>query len=74
MSLNGCYLRSIPRNALRSIAGFTPNGQVYELDRAAVTPPEELQKLIFPDVEFWLHRQYNGDDEAGLATVGFLKL
>jgi hypothetical protein len=73
-ALDGCYLWSLPRNALHSIAGFTPIGHVYELDCAAVTPPEDLQKLSFPDVEFWLNRQYNGDVEANLATVGFLNL
>ena len=72
-ALDGCYLRSLPRKALRSMAGFTPNGSIYELDRAVLSPPEELQQMIFPDVEYWLRRQYEGLDEKNLATVGFLK-
>jgi hypothetical protein len=29
--------------------------------------------MIFPDVEYWLGRQYDSSDEKNLATVGFLK-
>jgi hypothetical protein len=67
--LDWCYLRSLPRKVLCSMAGFTPNGNIYDLDRAALSPPEELQRMIFPDVEYWPGRQYDSSDEKNLAMV-----
>jgi hypothetical protein len=45
------------------MAGFSPSGHIYELERDALTPPEELQRMIFPYVDNWLLRQYHGLDE-----------
>jgi hypothetical protein len=72
-ALEGCYLQSLPRKALRTMAGFSPSGHIYELECAALTPAEELQWMIFPDIDYWLLRQYHGLDEQNLATIGFLK-
>jgi hypothetical protein len=45
------------------MAGFPPSGHIYELDHAVVTPVEELQCMIFPEVVYWLKRQLEGVDE-----------
>jgi hypothetical protein len=72
-ALEGCYLQSLPRKALRTMAGFSPSGHIYELDHAALTPVEELQWMIFPDADNLLLRQSEGLDVQNSATIGFLK-
>jgi hypothetical protein len=44
----GCYLNSLPRKFMRSMAGHPLQPGCFEIDRAAVTPPDELLQLIWP--------------------------
>ena len=51
-ALTGAYLaKSLPLEALRTLAGFPPRSGSYYLPRASATPPEELQRTIFPFLE-----------------------
>ncbi|CAO3600435.1 unnamed protein product [Absidia cylindrospora] len=71
----GCYLNSLPKQAMRSLAGFYHQqpGSFY-LKRAAIDPPEELKKQIFPDVEKWLAK-YDADTiEPSIAGHNFLDM
>ena len=58
-ALEGCYLTALPREAMRSLAGFPP-GSSYYLPRAAVLPEEALLEKVFPDVDRWLQAQETG--------------
>jgi hypothetical protein len=72
-AMDGCYLRSLPRQALRGMAGFPPDSTIYELERGAIVPSEDLQKQFFPEVDEWIVRQESGVDQKNLASIGFLK-
>ncbi|CEP12537.1 hypothetical protein [Parasitella parasitica] len=53
----GCYISSLPLDAMKSLAGFATNRLMnYFLPRAVIAPPEELLAQIFPDVEYWLSK------------------
>jgi hypothetical protein len=47
----GCYLNSLPRKFMRSMAGHPLQPGCFEIDRAAVTPPDELLQLIWPELD-----------------------
>jgi hypothetical protein len=71
----GCYLNNLPKQAIRSLAGFYANGSgTYYLPRAALDPPEELKKQIFPDVEKWLDAFRNKTVQKDTAGPNFLNL
>ena len=54
-TLTSCYLTHIPREFVRSMAGFNPSGGgVYYLPRARVEPPESLLQAVWPWVDQWL--------------------
>jgi hypothetical protein len=46
--LTNAYLSQLPRDFMRKVAGHVHQGR-YFVDRAQVTPPEELLCQIFPD-------------------------
>lgn len=49
------YRSHLPRQFLRSMAGFQPGGLgSFFLERAEVTPPESLTRAIWPWVDDWL--------------------
>jgi hypothetical protein len=72
----GCYISSLPVEAMKCLAGFPPHQGNYFLSRAAVVPPKDLQVLVFPDVEFWKEKFDNNDgvqeDIAGPTFLGLL--
>jgi hypothetical protein len=43
----GCYISSLPVEAMKSLAGFPPHKGNCFLSRAAVVPPKDLQVLVF---------------------------
>jgi hypothetical protein len=43
-AMEGCYLTTLPRGAMRALAGFNPQGGMFYLERASINPPEELKK------------------------------
>jgi len=60
-AMEGCYLTTLPRGAMRALAGFNPQGGMLYLERASINPPEELKKLIFPEVDEWIQKNETGD-------------
>jgi hypothetical protein len=72
-SLDTCYLTNLPREILRTSAGFSPILGSYFLKRDSFQPPLELQRLIFPEIEYWLNHQQQ-TSQPNLAAVGFLNL
>lgn len=68
------YLKTMPKEAMRALAGFHPEGGDFFIDRAAVDPPPALKALIFPDIEEW--EQYFSTcppQERSLAATGFIR-
>lgn len=50
----GCYLiNSLPKSAMRRLAGYITKPGSYCLARAALDPRKELQVSVFPDVDQW---------------------
>jgi hypothetical protein len=72
-SLDSSYLINLPREILRTTAGFSPMQGSYFLKRDILQPPESLQKQIFPEADHWLHFQQTCK-EPNLAAGGFLNL
>jgi hypothetical protein len=76
-----CYLTSLPRETMRTLARFPKDRGHFYIPRAAVEPPESLQEQIFPEVTHWatvhgLFGESVGDPtvEHSIATDGFLML
>jgi Centromere DNA-binding protein complex CBF3 subunit, domain 2/Transcriptional activator of glycolytic enzymes len=88
-ALSGCYLSHIPRDFVRSTAGFASGGQGdYFVPRAMVQPPLSLVEALWPWVDQWLgwfhgnlpspdaavdEEEYD-DDKCDKAGQGFLRL
>ena len=49
----GCYLNSLPREFMGSMAGHPSQIGCFEIRRAAITPPPELLSLIWPELDAW---------------------
>lgn len=49
----GCYLNSLPREFMRSMAGHPSQMGCFEIRRAAIAPPPELLSLIWPGLDAW---------------------
>ncbi|RLN80271.1 hypothetical protein BBJ28_00022176 [Nothophytophthora sp. Chile5] len=66
---------TVPMDAIRSAAGFSTEDDAALLPRAAVAPPEDLQKQLFPQIEEWSPRLDSRNAETqDMAAVGFCKL
>ncbi|POM71737.1 Hypothetical protein PHPALM_11653 [Phytophthora palmivora] len=70
-AMEGCYLTALPREAMRSLAGFPPDRRTFCLDRASLSLPENLQREIF--VENYMSA-YMQQSAPHIATGGFLNL
>jgi len=68
--MEGCYLTALPRGALRTMAGFAPDGGSYYISRSNCIPSQSLQEKIFPWLSSWNDVEY----EKTLAVEGFLNL
>uniref|UniRef100_A0A093XJK8 High-osmolarity-induced transcription protein 1 n=1 Tax=Talaromyces marneffei PM1 TaxID=1077442 RepID=A0A093XJK8_TALMA len=54
-AMSNCYLAALPRDFLRTMAGFRPGDHKnYYLPRATITPPESLVRALWPWVDAWL--------------------
>ncbi len=52
----GCYLNSLPRKYMRTMAGHPAQMGCFEIGRAAVTPPDTLLLMIWPELDAWKDR------------------
>ena len=73
-SMENCYLTSLPREAIRSLAGFPPAQGSFFLPRATVEPPDSLKRLIFPAIEPTLEKISSGAFQDSIPARGFLEL
>ncbi len=73
-AMEGCYLTSIPREAVRALAGFVPDRPTFYLARASVTPPQALLEMVWPDIEHWEAQIRDGDAEETIAATAFLAM
>jgi hypothetical protein len=74
-ALTSNYLTHLPREALRTLAGFTKDAGQFYLVRSTVMPPEELLVKVFPRVDYWLERISKEEVlESSTAADGFLNL
>jgi hypothetical protein len=55
-TLSDAYLTQLPRNFLKTVAGFTESRGDYYLIRANIDPPANLQAKIWPWIEDWTDR------------------
>ncbi|SAL97937.1 hypothetical protein [Absidia glauca] len=55
-TINGTYLTNLPRDLVRSMAGFPTYGRFFYLARAALNPPTSLCKKLFPAIGEWHDR------------------
>ncbi|SAL99597.1 hypothetical protein [Absidia glauca] len=49
-TMNGAYLTNLPRELVRSMAGFPTYGRFFYLARTALHPPTSLCKKLFPAI------------------------
>jgi hypothetical protein len=49
-TINGAYLTNLPRELVRSMAGFPTYGRFFYIARAALNPPTSLCKKLFPAI------------------------
>jgi hypothetical protein len=49
--MDGACLTSLPREMIRSMAGFSSNDRSFYITRAAFEPPISLYKKLFPAID-----------------------
>ena len=54
--LVGCYLNSLPRKFMRTMAGHLTQMGCFEIRRTSVAPPDELLSIIWPELDAWKGR------------------
>lgn len=78
-----CYLTSLPRETMRTLAGFPKDRGHFYIPRQMVEPPLSLTEQIFPEVSRWLaihgmdfdsEPDADANVEHSMATDGFLML
>ncbi len=76
-----CYLTLLPRETMRTLAGFPKDSGNFYIARSILEPPSCLLEQVFPEVTEWARiHGLNGecepdpDAEHSLATDGFLSL
>lgn len=52
----GCYLNSLPREFMRTMAGHPSQMGCFEVRRASVAPPDALLSMIWPELDAWKGR------------------
>lgn len=71
----GCYLNSLPREFMRTMAGHPPQMGCFEIRRARMPPPDSLLPLIWPDLNKWAGKFGPGPGQVNdLAAAGFTAL
>ncbi|SAL95150.1 hypothetical protein [Absidia glauca] len=51
VAINGAYLTNLPRELVRSMAGFPTYDRFFYLAHAALNPPTSLSKKLFPAID-----------------------
>jgi Centromere DNA-binding protein complex CBF3 subunit, domain 2/Transcriptional activator of glycolytic enzymes len=73
--MTGCYLTCLPHDFMRRMGGHPARQGCFEIRRAAVTPPDELLAMIWPELDRWEGRFGSGDGQIDdLAASGFCML
>jgi hypothetical protein len=49
----GCYLTCLPHNFMRRMGGHPDQKGCFEIRRAAVTPPDGLLEMLWPELDQW---------------------
>src|SRR5436190_149346 len=71
----GCYLNSLPRKFMRTMAGHPPQLGCFEVRRAGLTPPDTLLSMIWPELDTWKGRFGPGAGQVhDLAAMGLISL
>jgi hypothetical protein len=52
----GCYLDSLPREFMRTMASHASQMGCFEIRRASVSPPDVLLLMIWPELDAWKGR------------------
>lgn len=73
-AMEKCYLTSLPREFMRTLAGFEPCRGSFFLARSSVEPPISLMRQVFPQVEMWKQALDAKRCEQTIAAGGFLEL
>jgi len=69
------YTTGIPLEGARILAGHHPDKGLYFWERDCLEPPLELQRLIFPELDYSRAKNEQlGDDKMDTATITFLQL
>jgi hypothetical protein len=68
------YVTGFPQEAMLAVAGHPAKVGSYWLPRGHVTPEDELQRKIFPDLDKYLETNSHVQPEATLAFKGFTNL
>ena len=70
----GCYMNSLPRKFMRTMAGHLPQKGCFEI-RRAIAPPDTLLSKIWPELDDWKGRFGLGPDQINdLAAMGLTNL
>jgi hypothetical protein len=70
-----CYLNSLPREFMRSMAGHPSQMGCFEIGRAGIPPPDELLSMIWPGLDAWKGRFGSQPDQINdLAATGATNL
>jgi hypothetical protein len=72
-TLDSSYLLNLPREILRTSAGFPLSQGSYYIKRDLIQPPQSLLSQIFPEADHW-HNYQQTCAHPNLAAGGFLNL
>lgn len=59
-AMENCYLTTIPREAVRGLAGFDPKRPCFCLPRSSLLPPKILLDMVFPWIDEWTAKRESG--------------
>ena len=71
-AMENCYLSTLPRDAIRSLAGFSPSHRNYYIRRDVHRPSDALEKKIFPEIEIVEKKVIDKEYMSSIATGAFL--
>jgi hypothetical protein len=66
-AMENCYLTTIPREAVRGLAGFDPKRPSFSLARSSLMPSDRLLSMVFPWIDDWVSKRDAGTLELTIA-------